>query len=226
MKALKFGLTLMLGLSMGCGAQAFAQSSGQTAAVTPNNPNTLSEVPVAGEAVQDASQAEYQDALRPPMTVENLMGEGKFTEAVAELDKFVKSGQGDACYRMYVAYQTYTSLMNFDANQAAGYAQKRDALKAEMEKKCANSAVTYIMKAQQAGQTPGMVVTLMTKAMEIDPKLELCYELRGNALWQLGQSKEACADFAAGAKTGNPALSSLYNTYCRAFMTEEAPAAE
>lgn len=223
MKALKYGWALMLGLSLSVGgAPLFAQSSGQSKAVTPQNPNPLPEVPEATAVTEP--QGEYRDALRPPVIIDNLMGSGKYTEVVTELDKLVKSGEGDACLRLFIAYQTYTSLKNFDPAQAEEYAQKQDVVKAELEKKCANSALTYLMKALESQGQPATVVAMASKAMEIDSTLGLCYELRGQALWQLNRAEEACADFAKGAETGNPGSVALYSTYCRAFMEEPAPA--
>lgn len=224
MKALKYGWALFLGLSLSvCGsAQLFAQSSGQSREVTPQNPNPLPEVPVATAATEP--QGEYREALRPPVIIDNLMGYGKYAEVVTELDKLVKSGEGDPCHRLFMAYQTYASLMNFDPDQAEEYTKKQEVTKAELEKKCPNSAVVYLMKALESQGQPAQVVTLLTKAVEIDSTLGLCYELRGNALWQLNQPEEACADFAKGAEMGNPGSKALYGTYCRAFMPVEEPA--
>lgn len=224
MKALKYGLTLVLGLSMSVcgGTQLFAQSSRQTREVTPQNPNPLPEEPAIDAAWQEEPQGEYRDALRPPVIIDNLMGAGKYTEVVTELDKLVKSGEGDACHRLFMAYQTYASLMNFDAAQAEEYTKKQNEVKVELEKKCANSAVTYLMKALENQSRPDAVVALTGKAMEIDSTLELCYELRGHALWQLNRAEEACDVFAKGAEQGNPVLVSLYSTYCRAFMPVES----
>lgn len=222
MKALKYGLTLMLGLTMlGFGARLQAQSSGQSREVVPQNPNPLPELEATAATEPDG---EYRDALRTPVIIDNLMGSGKYAEVVTELDKLVKSGEGDPCHRMFIAYQTYISLKNFDPAQAEEYAKKQDVVKAELEKKCANSAVAYIMKAQESQGQPAQVVALMTKAIEIDSTLEMCYALRGNALWQLNRAEEACADFAKGAETGSPLLETLYSTYCRAFMPVEEPA--
>lgn len=226
MKALKYGWTLFLGLSMlVCGgAQAFAQSSRQSRAVVPQNPNPLPEVPAIDAALLGEPQGEYRDPLRPPVIIDNLMGQGKYTEVVTELDKLVKSGEGNTCYNMFMAYQTYTSLRNSDAAQAEEYAKKQNEVKAELEKKCANSAVVYLMKALEYQGRPEAVVALMSKAMELDSTLELCYELHGKALWQLNRPEEACAVFAKGAELGSLVLESLYNTYCRAFMPVEEPA--
>ncbi len=194
MKALKYGLTLVLGLSMGMGAQAFAQASGQTQEVIPNNPNTLPEV--VGPQSETSMPSGEQRGIPTPKYIEDMVTEGKFVEAETEFNKFIKKAKGDPCNLLYLSMSFYARLAREDSAKAQEHQTKRDEYMAKLETTCANMSDLYILKATtDANLTPERMIYWMDKAAAVDTSYSLIYSMRGEAYRALGQTEKACADF-------------------------------
>lgn len=215
MKAWKYGLTLVLGLSMGLGAQVFAQASGQTAVVTPENPNTLPEISsTMGQQSEMSSQGE-QRGIPTPKYIEDMVTEGKFVEAETEFNKFIKKAKGDPCNLLYLRMSFYARLMRDDVANAQAHQTKRDEYIAELEKTCPNMADLYILKATiDPNQTPENIIYWMNKAAEVDKSYSFIYSMRGEAYRVLGQTEKACADFKKVKELDPDYTNYYYDTYC------------
>lgn len=217
MKALKYGLALVLGLSMlSFGVQAFAQASGQTQEVTPANPNTLPEVPATVAMGQpDPQAAQSQRGVVTPKQVEDLIMQREFAKAVETFEKFMKTAQGDACNLIYLRYTFYDRLMEVDRDQVAAYKVKRDASIVELEKNCPNMADLYVLKVQLYGEgKPDSVVKWLDKAIELDPTYAISYGMRADALWLLQEDEKACADYKKAAELNDQPARMRYAERC------------
>lgn len=194
MKALKYGLTLILGLGMlGFSARVQAQASSQTAEVVPANATPLPDVPVAQEG--QILGEEMQRGIPTPKYIEDMVTEGKFVEAETEFSKFIKKAQGDPCNLLYLRMSFYARLMRDDMANAEAHQAKRDSYLAELEKSCPNMSDLYIYKASMdPNPTPEKIIYWMDKAAAVDDSYSLIYMMRGDAYRALGQTEKACAD--------------------------------
>ncbi|MDE5559358.1 MAG: tetratricopeptide repeat protein [Bacteroidales bacterium] len=199
MKALKYGLTLMLGLSM-LGFSAQAQSSKQTKKVVPSNAQTSESF----EAVENAPAAEISPAVAKepdrgiptPKAVEELLMQQNYTKAIEEFEKFIATAKGDSCDLLYLPYTFYARLNFLHPSKSSEYTKKMKYYMAEYQRKCSNSVEAYLLKDDMTEpRIPDSTLVWMTKALEIDSTYARIYSIRGEALWQLQRHKEACADF-------------------------------
>ena len=205
MKALKYGLTLVLGLSMlGFSARVQAQASGQTANVVPAHAAALSDVAVEQDGLT-AQQAEEQPqrGIPTPKAIEDLMDQGDYETAVKEFDKFIKTAKGNPCDLIYLPMSFYDRLAVEDTSKTDYYkAQAKSYLDKYMQT-CGNTADAYLLQERFDKQTPEVTVTRMTQAIKLDPDYIMPYTVRGNALWALGRTNEACADFTKAKELGD-----------------------
>lgn len=210
MKALKYGLTLMLGLSMlGLSANLQAQSSGQTAAVVPTNADHLSSNLAAdtnevedvfllgdgrvGVIVQEESA---QRGIPTPNVVNDLIINKEYSQAVEKFEGFMKTAQASPCDLAYLQVTFYDRLMEEDPENKAFYQKSRDASIEQMESKCQKMAELYILKDRlDPDQSPETTIAWMDKAISVDSHYGTSYVLRGDAHWALGQTEKACADY-------------------------------
>ncbi len=217
MKAWKYGLTLVLGLSMGLGAQVFAQASGQTQEVVPNNPNTLPEEPAAtaGQDQIDQQVDEPQRGVPTPKVIENLVDKQEYAKAVEEFEKFIKTAKGNPCDLIYLRVSFYDRLALEDTSKAKAHQTKRDGFIKELEGKCAQMPDLYVLKARlDSDQSPEAAIRWMTKAIAVDPSYSFVYDMRGNAYWMLGQTEKACADFKKAKELDSNYTNYYYDTQC------------
>lgn len=219
MKALKYGLTLVLGLSMGWGAQAFAQASGQTQEVVPNNPNTLPEVPIVGSQDVDSLDEHPQRGVPTPKAIEDMIRNKEFAKAVSEFEKFMKKANGNPCDLIYLRVTFYGNLRHVDTNaiQIEQYKAKEEQYISELEKKCPNMPEIYVIKAfleSNDGENQEILIQYLTKAIELDNEYSMGYSMRGNAYWNLGQTEKACADFKKAAQLKDQMGLMLYQQNC------------
>lgn len=214
MKALKYGLTLMLGLSMlGFSARVQAQTSGQTANVVPAHATPLPEVQLAQQSAM--SQEGEQRGIPTPKHIEDMVAEGKFVEAETEFNAFIKKAQGDPCNLLYLRMSFYTRLMRDDVANAQAHQAKRDGYLAELEKTCPNMADLYIFKASMdPNQSPENIIYWMTKAAEADASYSLIYIMRSDAYRALGQTEKACADLKKVKELNPDYQDYFYDTMC------------
>lgn len=217
MKALKYGLALMLGLSMlGFSARVQAQSSGQTAEVVPAHATPLPEVPAVQEQTppQDVQADEelQQRGMPTPREIEKLMDKGDFETAIKEFDKFIKTAKGDPCDLIYLPLSFYMRLSEEDT--ANSYKGKVDSYLNQFMKTCGNTVDAYMLQERVDYQGPAKTVERMTQAMKYEPDYVVLYTMRGDALWQLNRAKEACADFAKAKELGDDSASMFLEVNC------------
>ena len=195
MKALKYGLTLILGLSMVCGASVWAQE--------------------AGQAAQTGSEwRPKHEAPRLPDAINNLLTSGAYTKAEAEFEKYMKTVKFDACDMIYVPYMFYSRLLEEDTTSTALYQEKVDAYANQYLQSCGNTFEAYMMRINKTDpQDFDAIVTLVTAAMQIEPDATFLYGMRGSALWQLQRTEEACADYKK-AKELDESYADYYDTQC------------
>lgn len=217
MKALKYGLTLILGLSMlGFGTRLQAQvASGQTAEVVPATPVALPEVPPADEDNgQEEEEEQPQRGMVTPKPIEDMVSRGEYAQAVVEFEKYMKTASGDPCDLLYLPYSFYDRLQFEDTANSAAHQETRDKYLAKFFKTCSNSPEVYVLKDRMSDpRTPESTLEYMNKALAIDPSYGQLYSMRGDALWALGRKKEACADFEKSKELIN-------DSYSKRFLDE------
>lgn len=228
MKALKYGLTLVLGLGMlGCGAQAFAQASSKqtkkVASATVSQPSSENMTSAMVEEGPSPIVAKEPDRGIPmPQAVENLLGQRDFTKAIEEFEKFIATSKGDPCDLLYLPYTFYGRLMWMDTSRVFEYQKKQKYYMSEYQKKCENTVEAYLMKDQSSNpRIPDSTIVWITKAIEIDSSYAMLYSVRGEALWQLQRKKEACADFEKAVELNNDSFAvEFYRSNCRNLPEE------
>lgn len=220
MKALKYGLTLMLGLSMlGFGARLQAQvASGQTADVVPATPVALPDVLPADENEDEQEEEQPQRGMVTPKPIEDMVSRGEYAQAVAEFEKYMKTASGDPCDLLYLPYSFYDRLQFEDTANTAVHKETRDKYLAKFYKTCSNSPEVYVLKDRMSDpRTPESTLEYMNKALAIDPNYAQLYSMRGDALWALGRKEEACADFKKSQEL-------LNDSYSKRFLEENCNA--
>lgn len=216
MKTLKYGLTLMLGLTMlGFGARLQAQSSSQTADVVPAHATPLPDVPAATAVGNGQVADEPQRGIPTPKAIEELINKKDYESAVKEFDKFIKAAKGDACELIYLRYTFYSRMMIEDMAHAADHKAQREACIEDLEKQCPNMPETYMVKTHVHGDgNPEAVLKWMDKAIEIDPKFAAAYIVRADALWLLQEDEKACDDYQTAAEMGDRPAQIRYRERC------------
>ncbi|MDE5606435.1 MAG: hypothetical protein K2I68_03940 [Bacteroidales bacterium] len=198
MKALKYTLTLILGLGMlGFSARVQAQASGQTSEVVPAHATPLPEVPAQVQDEQPAQQVEEQPqrGMVTPKAIEELMDNRDFESAIKEFEKYMKTAKGDPCDLIYLPLSFYERLRMEDASKTDLYQSKMDYYTNQFLQTCGNTVDGYLLKESLGERIPDSTVASMTLAIEIEPNYAMLYTMRGDALWQLNRTQEACADF-------------------------------
>lgn len=233
MKALKYGLTLILGLGMlGFSAQLQAQSSKQTKKVTPANAQTSESVKAVENApVEETSPVvakEPDRGIPTPKAIEDLLMQQNYTKAIEEFEKFIATAKGDTCDLLYLPYTFYARLNFMNPSQSSEYTRKMNYYMAEYQKQCGNSVEAYMLKAQESTpRIPDSTVVWMTKAIEIDSTYAYLYSVRGEALWQLARKKEACVDFEKAVALNNDSFAAEFvRMNCANLPKEEEETAE
>lgn len=196
MKALKYGLTLLLGLSVcSFGTRVFAQASGQTA---------------EGQSVTEQASR----GVQMPETIMKMLDNGDYAKAVMEFEKFNKVAKGTPCDLKFLPFSFYYGLLGVDTTRTAFYQEKVDYYLGQFMQACGNTVEAYVLKeSMMEPKNYDSTVVWMTAAIKLDPNYAHLYLTRGVALWELGQTKEACADFEK-AKELNPEFADYYQNNC------------
>lgn len=217
MKALKYGIALMLGLGMlGCGARAFAQASGQTREVTPANPTPLADVaPAATQSRPDSPKPLPERGIPTPRAIEDMVTNKQFAKAVSEFEKYMKTAQGTPCDLIFLPFTFYNRLLMEDTANPALYQEKVRFYVDKFLQTCGDTYEAYVLKDNIIEpRVPDSTVVWMTAAIKLEPKDPNLYISRGYALWQLGKTKEACADYAKAKELDAPFYGDYYDMQC------------
>lgn len=187
MKALKYGLTLVLGLTvLGFSARVQAQTAGQQ-----NN-----------------------EGVRIPAYIGNLVDQQAYGKAMVEFDKFIKTAPGDLCDILRLSFMFYNNLLQVDTAKADSYKGKVDSYRDQYLQSC-NTAYAYLLKNEQMNpQNFDSTVVWMTRAIALDATDGNLYLTRGYALWQLQRTEEACADYKKAKDLDEEFYGSNYDTWC------------
>lgn len=232
MNALKYAFLLCLGLmALGLRTPAAAQASGQSKQVVPRHPQPLPDLdslqqarpelfPTESEEIREIKadtlfwEPQPEKGIGPPEIVERLLAEEKYAQAAQAFEYFGDTMQGEyeRCYLLYAYMLFYNYLLDVDTTQTDEYKTKRDARLAEMEKQCPDYIEFLMMKVYLA-EEPQEVVKWTTKAIAVKPKAAF-YLSRANALWEMGQTKEACADYKQAAEKQLPDGVTLFTERC------------
>lgn len=228
MKALKYGLTLLLGLSVcGFGTRVSAQASGQTAEVVPANANPLPDVPATQTTAPTQQQEQPQRGVPTPKAVEALVNNGEYTKAVEEFEKFIKTVKGNQCDMSYLPYTFYDRLLVEDTSRTAYYQEKVKFYADKFLSTCSNTVEAYLMKDSQANpRIPDSTIVWMTRAISLDKNYAILYTMRGEALWELKRTKEACADFEKAVGMNDGYAKEFYDMNCVETSNPEASTPE
>lgn len=185
MKALKYTLTLFLGLGM------------------------------LGFSARLQAQATRQDNdVRPPAYIEDLLAKQAYAKAVTEFEKYIGSAQGTACDLCYQSFMFYNRLLGEDTTKTGFYQEKVDFYINQYLQSCGNTVNAYVLRANRMDpQDFDSTVVWMTKAIALDAAYADLYLMRGYALWQLQRTKEACDDFKK-AKEIDEFYGDYYDTNC------------
>lgn len=220
MKALKYGLTLILGLGMlGFGTRLQAQTSGQTADVVPANATPLADIPVmtlpTDEADEQPAEEQPQRGMPTPQAIEDMVSRGEYAQAVAEFEKYMKTASGNPCDLLYLPYTFYDRLRIEDTAKADVYQGKVKIYVDKFLKTCGNTVEAYVLRDDlNEPRVPEQTIELMTKAIELEPEYVILYSRRASAFWELERTKEACADFKKAAELKEEFSASMYKMYC------------
>lgn len=221
-----------IAMLLSCLGSASAQSaSGQTKAVVPRHPQPLPDLDSLRQATPELFQTETLDqqiamadtlfwepqpekGIGPPEIVERLLREEKYAQAVQAFEYFGDTIQGEyeRCYLLYAYVLFYNYLIGMDRPQAVEYRAKRDARLAEMEKQCPDYIEFLLMKVYLA-ENPQEVVKWTTAAIAVKPKAAF-FLSRANALWEMGQTEKACADYKQAAEKQHPDGGTLFIERC------------
>lgn len=233
MNALKYYVFLLcLGLmALGLRTPAAAQTSGQTKQVVPRHPQPLPDIDSLRQTNPELFQTESEEmkllkgdtlfwepqpekGIGPPEAVVQLLEEEKYAQAAQAFEYFGDTMQGEyeRCYLLYAYMLFYNYLLDVDTTQTDEYKTKRDAHLAEMEKQCPDYIEFLAMKMYLA-EEPQEVVKWATKAIDIKPKPAF-YLSRGNALWIMGKTKDACADYKRAAEKQFPGGIDMFKERC------------
>lgn len=191
MKTWKYGLALMLGLSV-CGLAQAQQ---------PNPEN----VPQRG--------------IQVPEAIDQLITKGEYAKAVTEFDSFLAKSKNKPCDVLNVSYSFYARLALTDAPEAMDYQTKATSYLNQYLSTCGNTADACMLQYWQSGGMVEDAVKWMTKAIEAEPDYAEPYRVRGDALWRTGQMQEACVDFKKGAELKDGFCQEVYNTRCKELET-------
>ncbi len=184
---------LLGGVLLLCFGYAHAQSASRsTKEVVETVSDTTMQI-TAADTIQDDYRSER--GIPTPPHIEKLLAEGKITQALNEFEKFKASQKKANPYHLlYCEMTIYQQAQMGDPANSATYAQKANALRQEIIAKYPNMSDTYLLQID-ANTPDDKIVELATKAIELDSENIAAYDYRGKALLNLGQTKEACADF-------------------------------
>lgn len=197
MKALKYGLTLILGLSMlGFNARVQAQMA-----------------------------AQQNNELRIPAQIGDFVDQQAYAKAMVEFEKFIKTVQSNPCESFRLSLMFYNDLLQVDTTKTAFYQEKVDSYTNQYLQSCGNTAYAYLLKnARMESQDFDSTVVWMTKAIALNSTDAYLYHVRGYALWQLQRTEEACVDYKK-AKELDEFYADYYDTQCvKPEESAEAPA--
>lgn len=203
MKALKYGLTLVLGLSMLSGTGLRAQN-----------------IELAPPSEASPAGPTWQPKHEPPHLSETLrkyIASEDYNRALSEFEKYKKSASLTECEMVFVHYTFYSLLLdaNTDTAKIAFYQGKIDTYANSFLQSCGNTVEGCIMKmARQVERIPDSTVAWMTIAIKLEPEMPMLYNTRGSALWELGQTEEACADFKKAKELDANMYADYYDTHC------------
>lgn len=232
MKAWKYGLALLLGLSVsGCGTQGFAQTAtGLSGPVVPKHavPMPEQEQPMAGEGqvaldtavdLRQETGSMPERGIKTPEEVENLLQKGAYKQADQKLQKFLKKAQGGSynpCDLIYMPMTVYSRMMWADTLRQDYHREKRDFYIAQYLETCGHTVEAYELQDAMANpRTPETTIEWMTKAIQAEPDYSMSYRTRGEALWQLQRTQEACADFKKCADLKDGFCLDFYTVRCQ-----------
>lgn len=221
-----------IAMLLSCLASVSAQSaSGQTKVVVPRHPKPLPEVDSLRQTNPELFRTEPLDqqiamsdtlfwepqpekGIGPPEIVERLLMEEKYAQAMQAFEYFGDTIQGEyeRCYLLYAYVLFYNYLIDRDRSQAVEYRAKRDARLAEMERQCPDYIEFFLMKVYLA-EDPQDVVKWTTEAIAVKPKAAF-FLSRANALWEMGQTEKACADYKQAAERQHPDGGTLFTERC------------
>lgn len=144
----------------------------------------------------DTLQVRVERGLPTPTYIENMIRSGKIPEALREFEKFKAENQKKTSpYNLLYAEMTiYQQAQIADRENGEQYAKKAESLRQQIISKYPDVSDTYLLQIEN-NTPPQKVIQLATKAIELDPENVSAYESRGNALFNMGQTKAACADF-------------------------------
>lgn len=188
MKTLKYGWTLLLGLTvLGFSMRVQAQTAGQQ-----NN-----------------------EGVRIPAYIGDFVDQQAYGKAVMEFDKFIKTAPGDPCDLLQLSFMFYNNLLQEDTTKTDFYKNKVNSYRDQYLQSCGNTAYAYMLKNEQMDpQNFDSTVVWMTKAIALDATNGNLYLTRGYALWQLQRTEEACADYKKAKELDDEFYGSNYDTQC------------
>ena len=184
------GILLLAGFGY-ASAQSAASNSREITPAVPATSSPQTVAPVAPAQIEDTLP---DRGIPTPPIVEKLLQEGKFEQAINEFEKF-KAGlkKANPFQIRFLEMTIYEQALDVNPNNSK-YIAKRNALKQELIEKFPNEPDAYLLQIDNS--TPAdVIVELTTKALNADPQYTEAYSQRGRALYKLGQTKEACADF-------------------------------
>lgn len=168
-------------------AQSAAKSSRDVAEVASDTTNS---------PITDTIQTEFRSerGITTPIHIEKLIQEGKITEALKEFEKFKESQKKSNPYHLlYCEMTVYQQAQSMDPSNPR-YEQKAEEIRQTLIANYPNEPDTYLLQIDE--NTPNdKIIELTSKTIELDPLNIDAYDQRGHAFYNLGQIKEACADF-------------------------------
>lgn len=202
MKALKYGLTLVLGLAMLSGTGVFAQVAEPAA--------QASEASQAGSAWLPKHEAPHL-----PDMIDKLLTAQDYARATSEFEKFLKASKFNECDIINVSYIFYSRLLEADTTKTAFYQEKVDAYANSFLQSCGNTFEGYMLReSRQNPRIPDSTVAWMTAAMKLEPEAPILYGMRGEALLELGQTEAACKDLKKAMELDANTYADYYDTHC------------
>ena len=172
-------------------AQSAASNSRDIAPSAQVVPSTTAPTTPPAQVIMDTLP---DRGIPTPPHIEKLLQESKVEQALSEFEKF-KSGLKKASpfQLLFLEMTIYEQAQSFDPSNTK-YAAKIKALKQEIIENFPNEPDSYLLQIEN-NTPPELVIELATKAIQVDSKFTEAYSQRGRALYKLGQTKEACADF-------------------------------
>lgn len=192
-----FNLCLSLALSIGLFNYGFSQAAASSSKdVTP--PPSTEDVATQQQNVEGDEEIKSESVsnygFKIPRSIEEKIFARDFDGAWKEFENLIKGSGKEQRAQILEATAMlgnwFASLDNNRANWIKIRNEAQQALLKEFPKwaETYNSQINY-------DATPKQIIEYTTKGLQYDSKNYLMYERRGRAYLQLGQTKEACADF-------------------------------